>query len=169
MQYPLNMIKNFVFQSSCLRISNFSKYNVCVKPSAILLTCTHLEHRLNISFKRSVKPETVKNIASCYSNFYDYDAYKSVHFWNGNESESPFLISNFTKNSDFFEETAKITFLVKKICDKLKKNNFELKMLKLLENHVKTLLKEHVFLFLLLFLFLVLFCFVFKSLIKQYC
>ena len=63
------MIKNFDFQSSCLRISNFSKYNICVKPSAILLICTHLQHRLNISFKGSRKPEIVKNIASCYSNF----------------------------------------------------------------------------------------------------
>ena len=32
------------------------------------------------------------------------------------------------------------TVLVKKKCDKLKKNDFELKMLNLLENHVKTLL-----------------------------
>ena len=33
---------------------------------------------------------------------------------------------------------AEIHFLVKNFCDKLKKNNFEFKMLKLLENHVKT-------------------------------
>ena len=30
----------------------------------------------------------------------------------------------------------KNTFLVKNFCDNLEKNNFELKMLKLLENHV---------------------------------
>ena len=33
---------------------------------------------------------------------------------------------------------AKNTFLVKNFCDKLKNNNFELKMLKLPENNVKT-------------------------------
>ena len=42
---------------------------------------------------------------------------------------------------------AKNHFLVKNICDKLKKS-FELKMLKLLENHVKTQLKEWFFKFL---------------------
>ena len=40
----------------------------------------------------------------------------------------------------FLRKWQKITFLVKQFCDKLIKNNFELKMLKLLENHVKTLL-----------------------------
>ena len=34
---------------------------------------------------------------------------------------------------------AKYNFFGKKNCDKLKKNKYELKMLKLLENHVKTL------------------------------
>ena len=60
-------------------------------------------------------------------------------------SEKPFLISNFTKNADFLRKwqkqtnkQKKNTFLVKSFCDKLKKNNFELKMLKLPENHVKT-------------------------------
>ena len=37
---------------------------------------------------------------------------------------------------------AKTLFLVKNFCDKLKKNNFELKMLKLFENHVKTRLNR---------------------------
>ena len=141
----------FAFQGSCLRISNFSKYNICVKPSAILLICTHLEHRLNISFKRSVKPEIVKNIASCYSNFYNYDAYKSVHFWNGNESENPFLISNFTKNSDFLRKRQKSLFLVKKICDKLKKIILSKK-----KNCLKIMLRhfsKNVFFFLFCFVF----------------
>ena len=34
----------------------------------------------------------------------------------------------------------KITFLVKKFCDKLKKKKFELKMFKLPENHDNTIL-----------------------------
>ena len=38
-----------------------------------------------------------------------------------------------------FRQNGKNTFLVKNFCDKLKKNNnFELRMLKLPENHVKT-------------------------------
>ena len=73
--------------------------------------------------------------------FYYCNVNKSIHFWNGNESENPFLISNSTKNADFLRKWQKITFLVKNFCDKLKKNNFELKMLKLLENHVKTQLQ----------------------------
>ena len=56
-------------------------------------------------------------------------------------SQNPFLISNLTKKADFFVKMAKKKhFLVKEVCDKLKKNNFELQMLKLFENHVKTLL-----------------------------
>ena len=34
---------------------------------------------------------------------------------------SPFLISNFTKNADFFEKMAKKRCLVKKNCDKQEK------------------------------------------------
>ena len=44
----------------------------------------------------------------------------------------------------FLEKMEKKFFLVKNFCGKLK-NNFELKVLKLLENHVKTQLKEHFF------------------------
>ena len=72
------------------------------------------------------------------SNYY-CNVYKGIHFWNGNESENPLLISNFTKNAEFLRNGKKTPlFLVKNFCDKLKKNNFELKMLKLPENHVKT-------------------------------
>ena len=52
-------------------------------------------------------------------------------------SQNLFLISNFTKNTYFFEKMANKHFFGQKFCDKLK-NNFELIMLKLLENHVKT-------------------------------
>ena len=40
----------------------------------------------------------------------------------------------------FWENGKKITFLVKKILWQANKNNFELKMLKLLENHDNTIL-----------------------------
>ena len=36
--------------------------------------------------------------------------YKSIHFWNGNESESPILISNFTQIADFLRKWQKSTF-----------------------------------------------------------
>ena len=64
---------------------------------------------------------------------------KELHFWNGNESDNPFLISNFIKNDDFSRKwQKKNTFSVKHFCDKLTKNSFELKMPKFLEDHVKT-------------------------------
>ena len=45
---------------------------------------------------------------------YNCNVHKSTYFWNGNESENPFLISNLTKNDDFFEKTGKKSpFLVK--------------------------------------------------------
>ena len=43
--------------------------------------------------KGGVNPKIVKYIEHC--NYY-CDAYKSIHFWKGNESENPFLMSNFT-------------------------------------------------------------------------
>ena len=62
--------------------------------------------------------------------------------WNGNELENVFLISNFTKSNDFWQKWLKITFLVKKILGQSTKYNIKLKMLKLLENHVKTKVYE---------------------------
>ena len=44
----------------------------------------------------------------------------------------------FYQKCHFFEKMAKSHFLVKKILGQPTKHNFELKMLKLLENHVKT-------------------------------
>ena len=44
-----------------------------------------------------------------------------MHFWNGNKSENPFLISNLTKDDDFLRKWQKTTFLVKNFCDKLTK------------------------------------------------
>ena len=59
-------------------------------------------------FKRSVNPEIVK-LACC--NFLIITVmYKSIHFWNGNESQNPFLISNFTKIADFFRKWQKNHF-----------------------------------------------------------
>ena len=49
-----------------------------------------------------------------------------------------FLYQILLKMQIFGENAKKITFLIKNFCDKLKNNNFELKMLKLLENHVET-------------------------------
>ena len=47
-------------------------------------------------------------------NYY-CDVNKSIHFWNGNKSKNPFLISNFTENAGFsLRKWQKITFLVKK-------------------------------------------------------
>ena len=76
------------------------------------------------SLKGSVNPNFLKHIECCnFQNCY-CNIYKSIHIWNGNESENPFLISNFTKNAVFLRKLAKNTFLVKNFCDKLKKNNF---------------------------------------------
>ena len=91
--------------------------------------------RLDV-LKVGVNPEILKNSAVILN--YNYNIYKIKHFWNGNESENPFLISNFTKNYNFLRKWQKITFLVKTILGQPTKHNFELKMLKLLENHVKT-------------------------------
>ena len=55
------------------------------------LTCKHCK-----------RTEIVKNIARC--NFLITDVYKIIHFWNGNESENPFMISNLTKNAVFFRK-----------------------------------------------------------------
>ena len=51
-----------------------------------------------------------------------------------------FLYQILSKIVIFQRKQPKNHFLVKKNCDKLKKNNLELNMLKLLENHVMTLL-----------------------------
>ena len=76
-----------------------------------------------------INPEIVQNIARCN---YNWDLCKRIHFWNGNESENPFLIPNFTKRADcffffclfvclfvcfvlFFDKIAKNHFLVKKL------------------------------------------------------
>ena len=68
---------------------------------------------------------------------YNSYSYESIHFWIGNESENLFLISNFTKNYDFFFLNGKTTlFWLKTFLGQLTKHNFELRMLKLLENHV---------------------------------
>ena len=64
--------------------------------------------------KGSVNPEIVKNIARCKLSNYNCDVYKSIHVWNRNESENPFLISNLTKNADFLRKWQNTTFLVKK-------------------------------------------------------
>ena len=51
-----------------------------------------------------------------------------IHFW----------YQILLKMLIFWENGKKSLFLVTNFFDKLKNNNFELKMLKLLENHVKT-------------------------------
>ena len=53
-----------------------------------------------------------------------------------------FLYQILPKIMIFFEKIAKNHFLVKKILGQPTKNNFELKMLKLLENYVKTKVYE---------------------------
>ena len=63
--------------------------------------------------------------------------YKIIYFWNGNESENPFLISNFTKNDDFLRKWQK-TLFGQKFLWQANKNSFGLKIPKFLENHVKT-------------------------------
>ena len=48
-----------------------------------------------------VNSKMLKNSIVSYLLNYNSDAYKSLHFWNGNESENPFLTSNFIKNVGF--------------------------------------------------------------------
>ena len=57
-----------------------------------------------------------------------------------------FLVSNFTKNTDILRKWHKHFFGKTFLCQ-AKKNNFELKLLKLLENHVKTQLNSFFFFF----------------------
>ena len=72
---------------------------------------------------------------------------KSIHFWNRNEPENPYLISNFTKNIDFLTKwQKKITVLVKINLGQATNVNFKLKMLKFAENHIKTKFQEGLFL-----------------------
>ena len=47
--------------------------------------------------KVGVNPEILKNREHRNLLNYNYNLYKSIQFCNGNESENPFLISNFTK------------------------------------------------------------------------
>ena len=66
-------------------------------------------------FKVGVNPEIMEN-KQC-GNFQTITVMfiKVYIFWNVNESENLFLISNFTKNVNFVTKWQKITFLVKKI------------------------------------------------------
>ena len=48
--------------------------------------------------KAGVNPEILENIATVTFND-NYGIYKSIHFWNGNKSEKPVLISNLTKHA----------------------------------------------------------------------
>ena len=53
--------------------------------------------------KAGVNPEILKNKECCKVLLnYNCNVYKSIQFWNGNESENLFLISNLTINDDFF-------------------------------------------------------------------
>ena len=54
----------------------------------------------DITLKVGVNPEILKNSAITFKLL--KIVYKSIHFWNGNESENPCLISNLTKN-DFLK------------------------------------------------------------------
>ena len=68
--------------------------------------------------------------------------YQIIHLWKGNESQNPFLISNFTKMLIFLRKPQKVTFLAQKFWDKLTKKNTKKKnkskMFKLQENYAKT-------------------------------
>ena len=89
---------------------------------------------------RLVSTQKFWKIRECHIKLLNYncDVYKSIHFWNVNESENPFLISNFTKNDDFLRKWQKITFLVKKNSWTAYKKQFWVKNAELVENHVKT-------------------------------
>ena len=63
---------------------------------------------------------------------------KNIHLSNGNEPKESILIPNFTNNVDFLKQWQNISFWVKQFFGQATKDNFELNMLKLLENHVKT-------------------------------
>ena len=105
-----------------------------------MVSCTTFMHKLYFTvcnFNRLVstqkwKIERTKTV------------YKSIHFWNGNESENPFKfwcqISH--KKKERKKENSKKSLLFDKFLDRLQKqtnNTFELKKkLKLLENHTKT-------------------------------
>ena len=90
-----------------------------------------------ICFKGSVNPEIVKNITRC--NFLIITVMYIKVYISGMEMSQRihFLYQILLKV--LMRKWQKNTFLVKNSCDKLK-NHFELKMLKLLENYVKTLL-----------------------------
>ena len=104
----------------------------------------------DLKVKGSVNPEIVKNIARynfliitvMYIKVYisGMEMSQKIHLWYQRYPIWPKML--------IFEKIAKKQqqqhFLVKKNCDKLK-NNFELEMLKLLENHVKTLLYDFFF------------------------
>ena len=56
---------------------------------------------VEVSFKRGVNLKFFEAYRVLKLPNYYCNVYKRVHLWNGNESENPFLISNFTKNDDF--------------------------------------------------------------------
>ena len=76
--------------------------------------------------KVGVNPDILKN-RECHKLLLNYNCnvYKSIHFWNENDSENPFLISNFTKNDVFLKKWQKISFFGKQILGQRTKNNFE--------------------------------------------
>ena len=95
--------------------SNFENFESALYMKSLIVPLTNL-------ILRVVSTQIfLKHIECC--NFQTITVvYESIHFCNGNESKNPFLISIFSKNAGvFFRKWQKITFLGKKVCDKLKK------------------------------------------------
>ena len=91
--------------------------------------------------KVGVNSEMLKNRKVPYRLNFNCNVCKIIHFYNGNDSENPFLTSKFAENSDFLRKWQKITLLVNNVKKKIGQpttRNFELKMLKLHEDHLKT-------------------------------
>ena len=65
---------------------------------------THTMHSFYIT------PNLPRTLLKGAVSSYNCDVYKSIHFWNGNESENPFLVSNSTKNADFMRKWQINTF-----------------------------------------------------------
>ena len=125
-----NLLQNKLFSGSCY----FFKFRYFKISSR------------NCPFNRGVNPEIVKNTA-CSNFLFITVTYKKVYisgmemsqkicFWYNFYWKGCFLGRWFV----FFRKWQKITFFGKINLWQAKKINFELKMLRLLENHVKTLL-----------------------------
>ena len=93
-----------------------------------------------IVLKESANPEIVKNIAIC--NFLIINVMYIKVYTSGMEISQKIHIwyQILPKMLIILRKWQKITFLVKKRLWQAKKQNFWVKMLKLLENHVKGLL-----------------------------